>query len=119
MPHCIYQEPLVEMFLFRKLRCFLDRFDLLQDNVQFLDDTSKYVMVLSRLLLHFVNLWPMDYTMIRKVIFYATMGIANAHHIVIVLYCYRYVRNIDDLTEILPAVSLALEVGKEISFLYL
>nr|QBB72940.1 odorant receptor [Protaetia brevitarsis] len=106
------------MFFLKKLRYFLNRFDLVQDNVHFLEDASKYVMVLSRLLLHFVNLWPMNFTKVRKVFFYATMGIAMGHHFTIFSYTCRNVRSIDNLTEILPAMSLMIELLSKTFVLY-
>nr|QBB72936.1 odorant receptor [Protaetia brevitarsis] len=99
------------MMVFRKnVQRMLNRFQLFQDKVHFLNDEAKYAMVLGRLLVSIANLSPMDYNLARMLFLLFTVAVSIIHEITIAVCFASYVRDVDTLTDVLPALSLGIQI---------
>nr|QBB72942.1 odorant receptor [Protaetia brevitarsis] len=105
------------MSFWMKLHSLLVRCQILKDCAHFLGDSSKYVIVLSKLSLIVGNLWLKSFTKTRRIVFYIMITLSIVHHISILLYCGSYVRDVDSLSEVLPTLSLGLQVMNKISII--
>lgn len=100
----------VKMPFWSKFHCLLLRYQILKDCTHFLGDASKYVVALSKLFFIAGNLWVKSFSKTRRVVFYLMVTISIVHQINIFVYCCSYVRDVDTLSEVLPALSLTLQV---------
>lgn len=82
----------------------------MQESAHFLEDASKYSMVLSQIYMYATNMWPVNFTYTRKVLFFTIVGMAVLHSVDILVFCCSYVRNVDTLAEMFQQMDLGFQV---------